>query len=145
MANDTLEMYIMKYTFKGETNSATSDVALRSITHSFCNQRTDSDKWVGNLVAKHMYKIINSESITIQEVAFLDGGRYTLRSFLEKPKKYSLISKGLEASQHEAAGRKSFTWSNIKKHHLQRSDEMQHLNVYMYVYRHWSSTGTTTP
>ena len=78
MANHTIEQYIMKYSFKGETNSAASDAIRRSITQAFCNQHTDSDKRVGNLIAKHMYEVTNSQSQTNQEVSFQEGGGYTL-------------------------------------------------------------------
>ena len=76
-----------------------------------------------------MYEIINSENQTSQEVAFLDAGGYTVRSSLEKPKKCSLISSGLQAAQHEAAGRKSFTWNNIKKPRRDGKSQCLHVCV----------------
>ena len=144
-AKHVLDMYIMKYTMKPEHSSANSDIARRSLTQSYCQQHFDTDRRLRNLVGKHMHEITNSESQTNQQVAFVDGGGKTTFTNRKRPRKVSVTATSISGIASIADGSKSYTWKTICDRYKIRPPDIGHLNLFQYIYHHWSATETTTP
>ena len=144
-AKHVLDMYIMSYTMKPEKSSANSVASRRSVTHAYCQQFGDSDRRLRNLIGKHMYAVTNSESQPSQQVAFVDGGGKTTFTNRQHPKKCSVMATSVGSMALIADGCTSFTWATVCGRYKNRPVQQDNLNLFCFVYHHWSATETTTP
>ena len=98
-----------------------------------------------NLIGKHVYTVTNSESQSSQQVAFVDGGERTTFTNRKHPKICSVMATSVASMALVADGRKSFTRSTACDRYKNRPAEQHSLNLFHFVYHHWSATETTTP
>lgn len=92
-----------------------------------------------------MNAVTNSESQTNQQVAFVDGGGQTTFTNRKRPRKCSVMATSVAAMSSLAGGCKSFTWSKVCDLYKNRPSGQDNLNLFYFIYHHWSATEKTTP
>ena len=130
----------MKYTFKGETNSASSDVA---------RDPSPTLSAISTLTLTSVLAILSQSTCTKSPTRRTRPVR-KLPSWMLAATPYALLWRNPRSAPSSLADYRLPSMKRPAASHslgtISRSpDEMENLNVYMYVYRHWSSTGTTTP
>ena len=118
-------------------------LVLGAITDEYCSRNGNQDKSIKSLVAKHMNEIAGSMSIPRDQAEYLLSGGVMKRNSFGTPMKCSVQSVDIESFGNQSD--KSFQWKNIEKRYSNRSDSLEHLNLYLFCVNFWKEGKITIP